>query len=285
METKDKIIKHNDIAWGEDPELFGPKDWYRNSRIIQEITTRIRSGKILDFGCGSGIMLARLAQTGAYTLVGIDISPANIRYIKRKYDNYPNMTAQVGSFTSLSEFSNLAAIICGETLEHMQNDVAVVKHFARALAPGGYVVVSVPAHQSRWTDIDVYAGHYRRYSKEQLAQLFLDQGFTIERCYYWGFPLGWLWDRWISYPVLRRKMSEAVVYTESCSLMGSLLAFTWLKQIASYFFSFDRLFFPDNPLGNGVILVARKPHATSTQRAVKKSKRPRYKNNSAGSAN
>jgi SAM-dependent methyltransferase len=246
------------ITWGEDPELFGPKDWYRNSLLISELRRRLKKGSILDYGCGSGICMSRL-QKYPYSLIGIDITEENVRYIRRKFNNVSNIRVYQGDETTLQQLSGYVdAIICGETMEHIKNDRRLVRLFKKVLAPGGYIVLSVPAHQSLWSPIDVFAGHYRRYEKDKLRSLFLKNGFEIEKVFYWGFPLGVIWDTVISDPIMRKKIASKAVYTNSKSFLGYFMQFTIIKVIISMLFYIDSLLFFDDRRGNGLMLVARK---------------------------
>ena len=56
------------------------------------------------------------------------------------------------------------------------------------LAPGGRLYVTVPAYQALWSDEDVYAKHYRRYTASGLSAALRRAGFTVEHAsYLFGF--------------------------------------------------------------------------------------------------
>lgn len=54
------------------------------------------------------------------------------------------------------------------------------------LAPGGRLLVSVPAYQWAWSDHDVRAGHHRRYTRRRLVAAVEAAGFRVHRATY-GF--------------------------------------------------------------------------------------------------
>src|SRR3546814_12949189 len=49
---------------------------------------------------------------------------------------------------------------------------------AECLAPGGKILIAVPAHQWMWSAHDVVNHHHRRYSKASLAKAIADAGLT-----------------------------------------------------------------------------------------------------------
>ncbi len=71
-----------------------------------------------------------------------------------------------------------------DVIEHCDDDASAVSEIARVLAPGGRVMLSVPAYQWAWSDHDVRAGHHRRYTRGQLDRLVQDAGLTVARSTY-----------------------------------------------------------------------------------------------------
>jgi SAM-dependent methyltransferase len=70
-------------------------------------------------------------------------------------------------------------IVCSNVLEHLEPDQAVLHSFYRTLVRGGRCVVVVPAGQWLYTGIDREFGHYRRYSRRDLASKMTAAGFEI----------------------------------------------------------------------------------------------------------
>src|SRR3546814_448423 len=63
-----------------------------------------------------------------------------------------------------------------DVVEHIDNDVAALRGMAECLAPGGKILIAVPAHQWMWSAHDVVNHHHRRYSKASLAKAIADAG-------------------------------------------------------------------------------------------------------------
>jgi SAM-dependent methyltransferase len=73
-----------------------------------------------------------------------------------------------------------------DVIEHCEPEGRAIGELARVLAPGGRLLASVPAYQWAWSDHDVQAGHYRRYTRSRLVAAVEGAGFTVRRCTY-GF--------------------------------------------------------------------------------------------------
>ena len=56
-----------------------------------------------------------------------------------------------------------------DVIEHCEPEARAIDELARVLIPGGLLLASVPAYQWAWSDHDVRAGHYRRYTRSRLV--------------------------------------------------------------------------------------------------------------------
>jgi len=71
-----------------------------------------------------------------------------------------------------------------DVVEHCESETRAMAELTRVLRPGGRMLLSVPAYQWAWSDHDVRAGHYRRYTKPRLVNLVNGAGLTVERSTY-----------------------------------------------------------------------------------------------------
>ena len=55
-----------------------------------------------------------------------------------------------------------------DVVEHIEDDVAALSAMADCLAPGGKILITVPAHPWMWSAHDTVNHHHRRYSKRAL---------------------------------------------------------------------------------------------------------------------
>src|SRR3546814_10271932 len=71
-------------------------------------------------------------------------------------------------------------MVCAfDVLEHIEDDRLAIQEWIRWLAPNGKTILSVPAHRSRWGAGDVWAGHYRRYDRNDVEQLLVSCGMEV----------------------------------------------------------------------------------------------------------
>jgi SAM-dependent methyltransferase len=87
-------------------------------------------------------------------------------------------------------------VVCMNVLEHLEDDELAVNTFSKRLAPGGLLVLLIPAVPWLFGEIDRRLGHYRRYSKGSAAALMRKTGMTMVRMRYFNFigVWGWLWN-------------------------------------------------------------------------------------------
>ena len=111
--------------------------------------------------------------------------------------------------TSLASFQP-DSCVCLNVLEHIQDDRKALSNMASILAPGGVIVLLVPAFAGLYGPIDRNLGHYRRYSRQLLERLSAATGLRIKASYYVnsvGF-FGW----WANAHIFRREaQSEAQI--------------------------------------------------------------------------
>jgi SAM-dependent methyltransferase len=88
------------------------------------------------------------------------------------------------------------AVLCLNVLEHVEYDGAALGQVRSWLAPGGVLVLQVPAHQWLFGSIDMALGHWRRYTRRQLADVLVTAGFELvmKPCYLYVLAIpGWWW--------------------------------------------------------------------------------------------
>lgn len=178
--------------------------WYRGLRTLLRVLLRAyapadaRTGFILDVGCGAGANLSLLQQYGR--AFGIDIAEQAIGFCRQR--GVPSDRAFVGSATDLPFAPDTFDLIVSfDVICNIPDDVGAFTQVARALKPGGYFIVQLPAYQWLWSMHDVAVGHQRRYSARDTREKLARAGLSVERILHTNAlllpfaALGRLWRR------------------------------------------------------------------------------------------
>lgn len=99
--------------------------------------------RALDLGCGAGLLSEPLARLGA-TVTGLDAAPENAA-VARSHAAAQGIAIEyrAGGVESLGE-ATFDLIVSMEVIEHVGDPATFVRGIARALAPGGLVILSTP---------------------------------------------------------------------------------------------------------------------------------------------
>ncbi len=95
---------------------------------------------ILDIGCGSGLLVDKLAKIG-YQASGLDWSEPAIRFAREHYQG-EYLLADVEQGISIGRTFDCA--VASHILEHMENPHEFLQSVKRILEPEGYLVIAVP---------------------------------------------------------------------------------------------------------------------------------------------
>jgi hypothetical protein len=79
---------------------------------------------------------------------------------------------------------SLPAIGLFDVIEHIENRAAFVDSMASLLTPGGRLFATVPTYSALWSNEDIAAGHFRRYTASTFRGLLESAGFRIDFCTY-----------------------------------------------------------------------------------------------------
>ncbi|UCC69465.1 MAG: class I SAM-dependent methyltransferase [Armatimonadota bacterium] len=165
-------------------KMFDLEDTYwwfvARRELVRDFLARCCRAKhnplILDVGCGTGATLKAVADLGM--AVGLDRSPEALHYCQiRGLRRLSLATAEALPVASQS----VDALLALDLLEHLPDDAAAAREFARVLRPGGILLVTVPACPELWSEHDEALDHLRRYRASRLRRILLTAGLRLER--------------------------------------------------------------------------------------------------------
>jgi 2-polyprenyl-3-methyl-5-hydroxy-6-metoxy-1,4-benzoquinol methylase len=141
--------------------------------------------RILDVGAGSGFFSHHLlTHTDAREAWCVDISyPA---------DSSATTAGKPVHYRRGIETIDADLVLLMDVLEHVDDDLGLLKMYVDKVPSGSRFLMTVPAFQFLWSGHDDFLEHKRRYTLAQFETLAHDAGLTVQRgAYYFGavFPI------------------------------------------------------------------------------------------------
>jgi SAM-dependent methyltransferase len=159
--------------------------WYRGRRtVLDGVIARLglpQPARILDAGCGSGRNMVELAKLGSVT--GVELSETSVA-LARERDAGEVIAGSVLEMPFADDSFDLAVSL--DVIEHLEDDLAALRELRRTAAPGGVLLVTVPAYQWLWSGHDEINHHHRRYTRRSLQRVAEQAGWSQQRTTYFN---------------------------------------------------------------------------------------------------
>jgi SAM-dependent methyltransferase len=137
---------------------------------------------VLDVGAGSGFFSRLLLEHGAGQATCVD--PA---YDAEHAETHTGRPIRFVRSVAAGEFDLLLLM---DVLEHVDDDVALLREYVERAPVGARFLITVPAFQWLWSGHDVFLEHRRRYTLSQLEQVVARAGLHgLHGCYFYGLVL------------------------------------------------------------------------------------------------
>jgi SAM-dependent methyltransferase len=159
--------------------------WYRGRRtVLDGVIANLGlpgSARILDAGCGSGRNMVELSRYGRVT--GIELSETSVA-LARQRNAGEVISGSLLEMPFAQDSFDLAVTL--DVIEHLEDDLAALRELRRTVAPGGALLVTVPAYQWLWSGHDEINHHHRRYTRGSLQKVAEAAGWRQERTTYFN---------------------------------------------------------------------------------------------------
>lgn len=105
----------------------------------------IKGKKVLDYGCGDGVLIYKIHKEGAIGY-GIDPSEIAIKYAAKEHEKrHSNVKfSSIEGYKSGFDKNYFDAVICSDVIEHVNQPVSLLREIERILKPGGRAIISTP---------------------------------------------------------------------------------------------------------------------------------------------
>jgi SAM-dependent methyltransferase len=157
--------------------------WYiARRKLLREAVAQAVHGKrearVLDLGCAAQLEFAQNPQLRAVNAHNV-LHVLAFRQIGGARDLICSSPEELG-FTS----SAFDAVIAGDILQTVPDDVSALRELRRVLKDGGVLCLTVPAYPLLWGEKDEALGHHRRYTATELRRKLNNSGFEVSRVSY-----------------------------------------------------------------------------------------------------
>ena len=154
-------------------------------------STLVRNKRVLDVACGSGYGTAILAESGAASTIGMDISDECVKYAK-EHHGAGGIIFITGNGEDLSSLEPVDVVVSFETIEHLHNPEKFLNELRRILRDNGVLVISTPIRQvGRLGDKPTNPFHLREWNSSEFNMLLSRYFGDVKLSFQFGFRKMW----------------------------------------------------------------------------------------------
>jgi SAM-dependent methyltransferase len=146
--------------------------------LCSRVSPYIR-GRVLEIGAGIG----SFAQWGSALATEYHPTDVDPRLVEKLRERFPKAFCW-NLFEPFPDNTQYDTIVILNVIEHLRDDLGAVKALYDRLLPGGHLIVMVPAMNFLYGSLDRAFGHFRRYDKKMMADLYAQTSLQTQKSEY-----------------------------------------------------------------------------------------------------
>lgn len=119
----------------------------------------------------------------------IEFSELATEQLRERFSKSNRIQILSEDITKIKQNKEYDLVLAFEVLEHIKEDSLLIQEISSILKANGKFIMSVPAFMNKWELGDDWAGHYRRYEKEEVLDKIRSAGLRVDLIWNYGFPL------------------------------------------------------------------------------------------------
>ena len=157
--------------------------WFRHrNRLITEMAAKYAPGaRFCDVGGGNGIVAQAMMQAGHEVLL---LEPGLTACKEARETRKIPVVYQCILEEAPMPKGSISLLGAFDVVEHIEDPVNFLRQTRDLATTDATLLITVPAFQSLWSQEDIDAGHYRRYTKRTMRQHLEAAGWKVERIFY-----------------------------------------------------------------------------------------------------
>jgi SAM-dependent methyltransferase len=142
---------------------------------------------VAEVGAGIGTFTTRLLDAGAKHVLAVEPEALCADELERRFGSDERVHVVRETLPDSPALAELEGrcdlVLCQNVLEHIEDDATATASMAKALRPGGTLMVLVPANPRLYGTLDRQYGHFRRYDRARLRATVAGSGLTVTDLY------------------------------------------------------------------------------------------------------
>jgi SAM-dependent methyltransferase len=178
-----EVISYPASGSNECFEIEDKSFWFEHRKkvILQMIQKFPPSNNIIfDIGGGNGYMTQAINNAG-FDAILVEPYPDGALNAKTRGIKHV-INADINSANLKNK--SIPSVALFDVIEHIEDDGKLLDTLKQKLIGNGKLYITVPAYQFLWSESDITAGHYRRYTAKGISTLLNRHGFTINKISY-----------------------------------------------------------------------------------------------------